>query len=279
MKLYECMACQYGTSKKTDYQRHCNTLKHARNLECNNKCFAEPMPMQPNEYVCSECERGFKDRSGLWKHKKKCCGMTDKALVLQLLKQNVELQKSLIEMSKEKTITTHNNIHNTTNNSFNLNVFLNHTCKDAMNISDFVSSIHFNLEDLENTGRQGYIEGISQIIVNNLNQLEQCFRPLHCSDYKREILYIKDNDQWVKETYDKPILTKAIKIIANENIKQIQHWRNQYPDCTNYNSEKNNLYLKIVSNSMNGTTEEEGIRNIHKIISNVAKEVTIDKIG
>ena len=113
--------------------------------------------------------------------------------------------------------------------------------------------------------------------VKNLNKLEQHLRPLHCSDAKREILYIKDNNEWTKECDDKPILTKAIKVIANENIKQISKWKSQYPDCTNADSKKNNLYLKIVSNSMNGLTEEEGHKNINKIISNVAKKTIINK--
>jgi hypothetical protein len=146
-----------------------------------------------------------------------------------------------------------------------------------MNITDFVSSIKVSLEDLENTGRCGYIEGISNIIVKNLNDLEQHMRPLHCSDYKREILYIKDNNEWLKESDNKPILTKTIKTIANENIKQISKWTNTYPDCTKADSNKNDLYLKIVSNSMNGLTKEEGDKNINKIISNVAKKVIIDK--
>ena len=102
-------------------------------------------------------------------------------------------------------------------------------------------------------------------------------RPIHFSDTKREVFYIKDNNEWQKENQEKPILTKAIKVIANENIKQIKHWCDKYPDCTDSDSKKNNLYLKIVSNSMNGSTQEEGNKNIDKIISNVAKEVTIDK--
>jgi hypothetical protein len=146
-----------------------------------------------------------------------------------------------------------------------------------MNISDFVSSIKVSIQDLENTGKQGYIQGISNIILKNLNELEQSFRPIHCSDSKREVFYIKENDEWQKEYEEKPLLTKAIKVIANENIKQIKHWINKYPDCTDPDSKKNNTYLKIVSNSMNGLTEEEGHKNINKIISNIAKEVTIDK--
>jgi hypothetical protein len=178
--------------------------------------------------------------------------------------------------------TTNNNqvIHTTNhiqNKTFNLNLFLNETCKDAMNITDFVSSIKVNLDDLENTGRCGYIEGISNIIVKNLNDLEQHMRPLHCSDFKREILYIKDNNEWCKEEPGCPILTKTIRTIANENMKQINKWRDHYPDCTRADSAKNDLYLKIVSNSMNGLTEEESKRNINKIITNVAKKVIIEK--
>jgi hypothetical protein len=203
------------------------------------------------------------------------------ALVFHLIKQNGDLQNKLIEIASEKSITNNNNNNtnsfNTTNNAFNLNFFLNETCKDAMNITDFVSSIKFNLEDLENTGRRGYIEGISNIIIKNLNNMEQCFRPIHCSDYKREVLYIKESDEWVKETSDKPILTKAIKVIANENIKKIKDWKEMNPDCTDSDSKKNNLYLKIVSNSMNGLTKEESDKNINKIISNVAKETVIQK--
>ena len=147
-----------------------------------------------------------------------------------------------------------------------------------MNISDFVSSIKVSLTDLENTGREGYIEGITNIVLKNLNKVEQNLRPIHCSNIKREVFYIKDNNEWQKENETKPILTKAIKVIANENIKQIKHWHDKYPDCTNSDSKKNDLYLKIVSNSMNGSTQEEGNKNIDKIISNVAKQVTIDKL-
>jgi len=259
-------------------------------LTTNNNAFC---PVLPNtKYHCENCEKTFNDRAGLWRHKKKCLKEDDQyidginikdkdALVLHLLKQNGELQNKIIEMAKNTSQITNNtnntNSHNTTNNAFNLNFFLNETCKDAMNISDFVSSIKLNLEDLENTGRQGYIEGISNIIITNLNNLEQCFRPLHCSDLKREVLYIKENNKWEKETSDKPILTKAIKIIANENIKQIKNWCEKYPDCTKSNSKKNDLYLKIVSNSMNGLTHEEGCNNINKIISNVAKQTVIQK--
>ena len=282
-KFY-CEYCDYGTSKSFNLDVHNNTKKHKFNILATNG-----LETSTKIYECDKCEKIFKDRTGLWKHKKKCSNemlvdginIKDKdALVFHLLKQNGDLQNKLIELSSEKSITNNNNntnCHNTTNNAFNLNFFLNETCKDAMNITDFVSSIKFNLEDLENTGRRGYIEGISNIIVKNLNNMEQCFRPIHCSDYKREVLYIKDSDQWVKESPDKPILTKAIKVIANENIKKIKDWKEINPDCTDSDSKKNNLYLKIVSNSMNGLTKEESDKNINKIINNVAKETIIQK--
>ena len=181
----------------------------------------------------------------------------------------------VIKNGTHNTNQSHNN--NSLNKTFNLQFFLNETCKDAMNIGDFVSSIKPQLADLEATGRLGYVEGVSNIILNNLKTLKIHDRPIHCSDQKREVIYIKDNDEWTKEDEDKPILTKAIKVIANENIKNIKEWRNENPDCTNADSKKNNLYLKIVSNAMSGSTAEESSKNINKIISNVAKQVVIDK--
>jgi hypothetical protein len=210
------------------------------------------------------------------------------ALILHLLQQNGNLQNKIIEItsnnsnnSNNTSNTSNNNItnNNTTNidKCFNLNFFLNETCKNAMNISDFVSSISVNFDDLENTGRTGYIEGISNIVIKNLNNLENHLRPLHCSDFKREVLYIKNNNEWTKESEDKHLLTRAIKTIANQNIKQISKWKDNYPDCIKSDSRKNDLYLKIVSNSMNGLTKEEGDKNITKIITNIAKNVTIKK--
>jgi hypothetical protein len=289
--IFYCKKCDYGTSRKSSYNKHCDSIKHKKgDLETSGNI--SDAKSCAKTLTCENCEKTFKNRSGLWKHNKKCTDMiidginikNKDALVLHLLKQNGDLQNKLIELSSEKSITnntTNNNINNTTNNntSFNLNFFLNETCKDAMNITDFVSSIKLSLEDLENTGKQGYIKGISDIIVKNLNNLEQCFRPIHCSDMKREVFYIKENNKWEKETEDNPILTKTIKLVANENIKQIKYWRDKNPDCTDSNSKKNNLYLKIVSNSMNGLTKEEGEKNINKIISNVAKEVVINKVS
>ncbi len=284
---YVCEKCIFKCSKKSDFNRHLNTTKH-KNLTNPNFSLCHV------KYYSCYCGKSYKHMSTLCSHKKKrgCkqpeiedddenmyegINIKDKdALVMHLLKQNSDLQNKIISMSCHPTI-TNNSHNNNNNNSFNLNVFLNETCKDAMNIADFVSSVKVSLEDLEHTGKYGYIEGISNIIINNLNKIAQHLRPLHCSDSKREVLYIKDNNEWFKESNDKPILTKAIKMIANENMKQISKWTSMYPDCVQSDSKKNKMYLNIVSNSMNGLTKEEGEKNINKIITNVGKQVVIQK--
>ena len=288
-EIFHCELCDYSSSRFSQFQRHLSTQKHKK---CENETNMKQNETKKDEKFQCECGSIFNSRTTLWRHKQKCkqndedyknneLGLTDKEIISALLQQNEKLFKIIENGGPNNNtscnIVNNNNLNNVGNKTFNLNVFLNETCKDAFNITDFVSSIKVNLEDLEHTGRQGYIQGITNIFLKNLNNLEQHMRPLHCSDPKREILYIKNNNEWTKESETKPILTKAIKTIANENIKQIKNWRDKYPDCSDSDSRKNDLYLKIVSNSMNGLTEEEGIKNINKIISNVAKEVTIVK--
>ena len=291
---FSCKICDFICYKQSNYTTHLSTAKHKHrtNLETleQEKKSQEKQQNSTPLFRCKKCDKEYKARNSLWYHENKCQNVPpivndakDKDSIINLL---LTQNKDLMDLLKNGIINNTNNnnnitnINKTTNNdnkTFNLNIFLNETCKDAMNIDEFVSSIKVNLEELENTGRQGYIEGISNIILKRLNNLEQDFRPIHCSDAKREVFYIKDNNEWQKENENKPILKRAIKVIANENIKQIQNWRNKHPDCTKSDSKKNNLYLKIVSNSMNGSTEEESFKNIDKIISNIAKEVIIDK--
>ena len=279
-----CEICNFKCSKQSDFERHLLTNKHKTLIKPNDLT-----PKNAKQYSC-KCGKIYKHMSTLCSHKKKCINKEETPnvitteLILELIKNNKEMKNIILEQNntinnlvQNGTNSNNTTTNNTTNNAFNLNFFLNETCKDAMNITDFVSSIKLNLEDLENTGKQGYIKGISDIIIKKLSNLEQCFRPIHCSDMKREILYIKNNNEWTKETEDKPILTNVIKKVANENIKQIQYWRDKNLDCTDSTSKKNNMYLKIVSNSMNGLTKEEGEKNINKIITNVAKEVIINK--
>ena len=286
---FYCENCDYKCSRTYNWNRHILTPKHKKMSQGDalaNEHEQNEQSSSTSKYLCEYCDREYCSRNGLWKHKKNCkyipqksSEFVDKELIMMLIKDNSEFKNILMKVVENGINTNNNNTThvNSHNKAFNLNFFLNETCKDAMNMSDFISSIKLNLEDLENTGRRGYIEGISNIILKNLNNIEQHMRPLHCSDTKREILYVKDNDKWEKETDDKPILTKAIKVIANENIKQIKNWAEKNPDCTASDSRKNDLYLKIVSNSMNGLTEEEGKKNINKIISNVAKEMVIQK--
>ena len=291
-----CKFCDYICYKKQHYNQHLLTNKH-KNNEINNV----ENKIVKNIFDC-DCGKKYKDRTGLWKHKR-TCNLVKKSdlpivnnnnnditfltnLVLEVVKNNSELQKQnqelqiqMLEVIKNGTNnTTTNSNNNITNKTFNLQFFLNEECKDALNISEFVSSIKMDLDDLEKTGLLGYVEGISNIINKNLNDLDETRRPIHCSDVKREVLYIKNDDQWIKENgTNKPVLTKAIKQVAHENIRQISEWRKRHPDCTDPDSKKNDLYLNIVSNAMSGSTSEEQVKNYEKIISNVAKEVTIDK--
>jgi hypothetical protein len=268
-----CESCNTECCKKGDYTRHIATAKH--------QILINPNKITSN-YIAAHlccCGKQYKHLSSLCSHKKRCVAINniDKdSIIINLLQQNAELQKSLIELSKEKTIINNSNNTNS-NNKFNLQFFLNETCKDALNINEFVSSIQLQLTDLETTGRVGYVEGISKIIVHNLNNMEQYRRPVHCADAKREIMYIKDNNEWTKEDTEKPLLTRAIKIIANENIKKISEWKRLNPDCTDSDSKKNNVYLNIVSNAMSGSSQEETNKNIEKIISNIVKETQIEK--
>jgi hypothetical protein len=307
--IFECSICNYNTCRKKDFNKHLLTSKHISNVKQSSDDVKKDNSEQSFQYTFQDkkyeclCGKNYVDNSGLWRHKKKCItnkkdeklnipeivetkiedkmpeNFDKEMLIIQLLKQNQELQQSLIELSKKTiNITNHNhNTNNSHNKTFNLQFFLNEECKDALNISEFVSSIKVELEDLEATGRLGYVEGVSRIMNKNLKDLDINKRPIHCSDLKREILYIKNDDQWIKEEETKPILKKAIKQVANENIKQINEWKKKYPDCTDSDSRKNDTYLKIVSNSMSGLTTEEQLKNYEKIISRVAKEAVIDK--
>jgi len=297
--VFYCICCDYKCSVKFSYERHLTTSKHINKSQLKQnetnettKEKKEKQKEKKEKYACN-CGIVYHSRTSLWRHKQKCKLKEDyeceteeekipdeihelKEIMKYLMKENSEMKNMMMDVIKTGTHNTTNNT-NSHNKAFNLNFFLNETCKDAMNITDFVSSIKVSLDDLENTGRQGYVEGISNIILQKLQNLNHYERPIHCADQKREVLYIKNDNQWIKEGEEKPLLTKAIKTIANENIKQIKTWRDKNPDCTASDSKKNNLYLKIVSNSMNGSTEAESDKNINKIISNVVKETIIPK--
>ena len=210
--------------------------------------------------------------------------------IIQMMKmqmiENQEIRSLIIELLKKETISTINNNNNNNNNtinnncnnkSFNLNVFLNEQCKDALNIDEFVDSIKMNLSDLEEFANVGYADGVSNIFSKGIKELGVHLRPIHCSDTKRETLYIKNNDEWVKETDDKPLIIKAIKKVAFKNIKQINEWVKENPSCKDPRTKKYDKYNKIVMNAMSGVTEQEQQDNIEKILKNVTKSVAIDK--
>jgi len=281
-RFFYCEKCDYTTSRNSQYQRHLLTAKHKNQQISTN--------LVPKGSTC-KCGKDFKDRSGLWRHSKNC-KITEfeengeqigepisKELVMQLLKQNQSLQDMLhdqhnkmFELAKEgKTIT------NNTTNNFNLNVFLNEQCKDAINLMDFVNSLNVRLKDLEHTARVGYAEGVSQIFIKALSDLNVHIRPIHCSDSKREVLYIKDDGHWQKDDEEKSKLTKAIKIVGNKNMQQISEWQKTYPEYNDPESKQNDKYMKMICNSMSGSTKEESDKNYNKIIRNITKEVIIDK--
>ncbi len=291
-----CKYCDYTTCIKKDYNRHLTTRKHKRmttELQMDDN-------LAPQDIFICECGSEYKYRQGLWKHKKTCeINKSPKSLtpedvsedvsdetelkiltnlVKDVIKQNQDLTNKIIDICKtgQPNNISNSNIHSN-NKTFNLQFFLNETCKDAMNISEFVESIKFQISDLEYTGQNGFIEGISNVVLNNLKDLDTRQRPIHCSDNKREILYIKDDNQWIKDDEPNNKMSKVIKQIANKNMKQIPEWAKKNPDCCDSSSKKNDTYLKIVSNSMSGGTELEQKQNISKIISRVAKGVVIDK--
>ena len=201
------------------------------------------------------------------------------SLICELVKSNTDIHKSVIELCKNGTNISNvnnTNIVNSNNKTFNLQVFLNETCKDAMNISDFVESIKLQVSDLENVGKVGYIEGISNIIIKNLQALDVEKRPVHCTDQKREVMYVKEDNIWEKEDESNKKLRKAIGMIAHKNICLLKAFREKYPDCEEYNSKKNSQYNKIVIEAMGGKGDDDFEKN-SKIIKKIAKVVGIEK--
>lgn len=287
--VYLCTQCNYQTKHKHHFTRHISTDKHNKNIR---------KLTQPNQlkYVC-DCGRSYNYKSGLCKHKNRCNykyepmmydinPITQNDLILMLIDQNQEFKQMMMDQNKKITeliqekggVYNDNSTNdNSTSNNFNLHVFLNVTCKDAINMSDFLNSINIGLEDLEQTGRLGYVDGISKIFIDRLNELNIHDRPMYCTDLRREIIYIKNNNVWEKETSDRKQLKCIINTITHKNMSQILVWQTRNPDWNNSNSRTNDIYLQIVSNNMSGATEEETNQNYDKIISRIARDVVIQK--
>jgi len=287
---FHCEFCNYTTSKKCNMDTHTETKKHKNNVLTteNNETLAKTS----KKCICLNCDKEFSDRAGLWRHKKKCNTETitpdeisDKELIIMLIKENSEFKNMIIDQSnmmmKVMENGTYNNSCNTNNNNshnktFNLQFFLNETCKDAMNIMDFVESIQLQLSDLESVGKLGFVEGISNIITKNLKALDVTQRPVHCTDKKRETIYIKDEDKWEKEDDQKVKLRKAIKRIATKNLCIIPKFREAHPDCNRSSSRFADQYNKIVIEACGGSGNND-LEKEDKIIRNISKMITIEK--
>jgi hypothetical protein len=299
--FFSCNLCDFVTCKKKNYENHLQTKKHISN---NLATFSNTMATK-KILTCSVCNKIYNDRSGLWRHKKKCCKENElnpnatntpindndkEQLIIMLIKQNSELiketaefknfmmdqQNVMLEVIKNGTHHTTTNT-NSNNQSFNLQFFLNETCKNAMNMSTFIDSLQLQLSDLENIGEVGFVEGISSIIVKNLNALDITLRPVHCTDKKRETMYIKDQDIWEKEDENKSKMHKMVKKVANKNIKLISKFQEVHPEWKKITSKVSDQFNKIVIEAMGGKGEND-FEKEEKIIKRVAKEVLVTKL-
>ena len=298
--LRQCISCDFKCSKNVDWDRHISTAKHQNRTNLNN---LEQKNAEKSQslFVCKNCNKSYNARNSLWYHEKKCntntndnnlnnIDITDSNIIVQLIKQNdefkhllveqskamIEQNKTIIELSKNSSITnntTHTNSHNKT---FNLQFFLNETCKDAMNIMDFVDSIKLQLCDLENVGKLGYVDGISKIIVRNLNSLDETKRPVHCTDTKREVMYVKDEDKWEKENENRQKMRKVIKHVTHKNSKLLKEFKTKYPGCEKSESRFSTAYDKLIIEAMGGKGDND-LEKEDKIIKNIAKGVVIEK--
>jgi hypothetical protein len=306
-KKFNCESCKYHTDNSKDFKKHQTTLKHITlisKLEVD-----EPKSEKKVEYECKECKKLFNNRVTLWRHKGKCAVITKddvvdekkefkitSELVQVLIKENKELKDVLIEQSKafieqnnklielstkqNTTLIQNNTTNNTTttnNNSFNLNLFLNEQCKDAISITDFVESLNLDSSDIKATGQLGYVLGISRIFINKLKEMDVYERPLHCTDYKRETVYIKNEDTWEKDNQEKSKLRNIVSRIARKNLEQLPAWQNENPDYVTLDTPENNEFMKISLSSLGGYSNDEENKHVDKIMRNVLKEVVVSK--
>jgi len=312
-KLYNCKLCNYSTNNHYDYEKHKINNKHKNNILfqenknihgnyiCNcgkaykgssglwkhtkkciknnaeanltptNEIIPPPTANEPAQTIVKFDESMLESFMTIMKQNHEF-----KELMIEQTKQTQEFQKQLIELAKEGRNTVINNNLNTTNNSFNLHFYLNETCKDAINMLDYVNSLNLNLQDLEETGKLGYSNGMSRIFINGLRKMDVHKRPIHCSDLKREILYIKEDNVWEKDNENKDKIKSALRRIEQKNIMQIPLWIKAHPNCIISSNRENTPYLKMVMQSTGGENPDE-TADMAKIITNIAKETVIIK--
>jgi len=312
-QLFCCKKCDYKSSHKNDFTKHLSTVKHNYGVNGSIlEIPGNPKNSQKSQnYKCTVCNKHYSTHSGLWKHSQKCkesifClhdNIPDENIVIELSdtkhepqseivqitsmfvdtikqnqelqKQNQELQKQMMDMMKDNIGV--NNSHNTnvnSNNKFNLQFFLNETCKDAMNITEFIDSIKVQLSDLEYTGENGYASGVTNIILRELKQLDVCKRPIHCSDAKREVFHIKNDNEWEKE---RDLLVKTIKQTTRKSIFLLAEWREKHPGCLDYDNVKNDQYMRINGEVLGPYQDDVELKDFNKIIANVARATMIQK--
>ena len=298
---FSCDLCDFKCSKLCNWKSHLLTVKHNANSKLIN---ANKKNIKPADIIFTcECGKSFKHNPSLSRHKKICnfkenieenvilpkeLNNISPELILNIIQQNqefkdllmeqnnknLELQKQMLEVIKNGT--NNNTNINSNNKTFNLQVFLNETCKDAMNIMDFVDSIKIQLSDIESIGELGYVNGMSKLIIKHLNALDENMRPVHCSDPKRDSLYVKDKNVWEKEDPENKKIKKAIKYISNKNICALPEWKAKYPDCIYSDSNKSDQYNHIVLEAMGGSGDNDA-EKADKIVKKIAKVVIIDK--
>jgi hypothetical protein len=299
-KDFVCNICDYYTSNKKDYNKHMSTRKHQKrdkenHLEQNR---TENSEKSQSGFICEKCNKSYLSKSGLWNHKKKCSqqpventltitDITNPTIIMNLIKENQEFKSLLIEqnkkqeelinkvieLSREPRIINHGTM-TQNNNKFNLQVFLNDTCKDAITLQQFIDNIQISLEDLENVGRNGYLKGISDIFINKLNTLDITKRPIHCTDIKREVIYLKEEDAWNKDDKDNTKLKNAIRTVEDKNWNKIPEWQRENPAVVQSDTPEYVMREKIMRN-IAGNENVEKLRN--KMVKVLAKETQLDK--
>jgi len=300
---YICANCDYATKSKRDYNKHLLTSKHIR-IQVDND-------LSSNEYKC-ECGKVYQHQSGLCKHRHKCKGPTNDIssqidvkqddisthvlnaiketvlskdnVIIELLKQNQEFKDLMIEQNKQMLELANKAGHNTncnntnSNNKFNLNVFLNETCKDAISMDDFIKSFEVTRDEFLHTGKVGYIEGLSAVMANRFKDMDVHTRPLHCTDLKRETIYIKNADKWEKDDADKTQMRKAVRGVARKNKQEMWRWYDDNkPEVEQIGTDVCEDYFKYHRSTLGGYGKEEDLKFEDKIIKNVLKGVLVDK--
>ena len=289
---FYCVSCDYNTGNKKDYNKHLLTRKHVNASKNPN----DSTNINVRKFTCS-CGNEYKYRQSLFKHKQKCdnrpienkivttCPNSNEAepfdfsIMFELIKQNQEFKELLVEQNKHiidlagKIGTTNNtqNIKQQNNNQFNIQMFLNEKCKDAISLDDFVESLQFNTQTAEYAGKHGFVNGITNIFMTGLKQLEVHQRPFHCTDAKRETLYVKRIDMWAKDGETNPTMLDAINDVSTKNMRQMPRWIEENPECQHSGTDKFEEQLRIMHGMLNTQSNKE------KVLKNLAKESLIDK--